>query len=219
MTTTKTTRNVVESAHRFGYSLIELLVVLAILMSTTVLVMPLFNPAVNVGAEFPSKTPEQVATAASLRAIHEAIVGENGLLENLASRPQLLPREISELVQSEAPARIKTRFPELTRFNPRYSLGWSGPYLQPTGKNRAGKPTLIDGWGNEFQLQIDFDRNGEIDENEMKYARIVSAGPNGRIDTPCNPQKMKPGSTGFGLSLNDCGDDLVIFLSIPDTRE
>ncbi len=203
-----------------GYSLIELLIVLVILVSTTVLAMPLFNPviALSDGSDH-KRSPQEVATFASMRAIREAIMGEHGLLMNLGNRTELLPHDVAQLVQEEPPQRIRTRFPELTRFNPRSGLGWRGLYLQATGKNQDGKPTLIDGWGREFQLQADFDLNGEIDKTEFKYARIVSAGSNGVFETPLNSKKMVPGITKASLGLADCGDDLVLFISVPDTRQ
>ncbi len=50
--------------------------------------------------------------------------------------------------------------------------------------------------------------------------RIVSAGPNGTVDTPSDVNNMKPGSdTQRELTLDKCGDDLVMFVKVPDFRQ
>ncbi len=203
---------------RAGFSLLELLVVLAILMATAVLIMPLFNPSV-VAADGTSKSANEISTQTSMKVIREVLVGEQGVLENMANRPNALPREIAELVQEEAPQHIQAAAPDLSRFNPFAGIGWRGPYLSPTGKNRKGQPTLVDGWGREFMLQVDFDSDGDVDDEEVKYIRVVSAGPNGEIETPLDPFNMRPGTNEQSLTLDDCGDDLVMFFSVPDIRQ
>lgn len=204
---------------RRAFSLLELLVVLVILMATAILVMPLFSPNV-VTSDGKVRTPNEITTETTMRVIRDVMVGEEGVMENLAHQPDALPRQVSDLVQEDAPTHVKSAAPELTSFNPFFGIGWRGPYLNSTGKNLEGKPTVVDGWGREFIFQLDFDSDGLVDEEESKYIRVVSAGPNGQIETPGDELNMKPGTNENGqLTKLECGDDLVLFLCVPDDRE
>jgi prepilin-type N-terminal cleavage/methylation domain-containing protein len=94
----------------------------------------------------------------------------------------------------------------------------------------AGEPALLDPWGAPYVLQIPppqafVDADGHLadvpDEERFRYARVVSAGPDGVLSTPC----FSGGGAG-GASWNaaarrasifagrpaDRGDDLVLFL-------
>ncbi len=203
---------------RAAFSLLELIVVLVILMATAVLVMPLFSPKV-VTPDGKVRTANEITTQSTMHVIRDAMVGKEGVMENLAHQPDALPREISDLVNEDAPTHVASAAPELTSFNPFFGIGWRGPYLNSTGKNDAGKPTIVDGWGHEFELQVDFDSNGQIDEEESRYIRVVSAGPNGEIETPGDEFNMKPGQNeNAQLTKEECGDDLVLFFCVPDDR-
>lgn len=203
---------------RNALSLLELMIVMAILMATAVLVMPLFTPNV-VTADGKVRTPNEITTESTMHVIRDAMLGEEGVMENLAHQPDALPREISDLVKEDAPSHVKSSAPELTSFNPFFGIGWRGPYLNSTGKNKEGIPTIVDGWGHEFELQVDFDSDGQIDQEESKYIRVVSAGPNGEIETPSDKLNMKPGNNqDVQLTKQECGDDLVMFLCVPDDR-
>lgn len=196
----------------------ELLVVLVILIATAAFVIPRFNVTVAT-ADGTAVTPQEIATQTSLQAIRQAIVGDQGILENLAHEPGALPREISELVEEKAPEHVQKTKQELTKYDPVFRIGWRGPYLFATGTNEIGKPTLVDGWGNEFKLQVDFDKNGQVNQTESQFMRVVSAGPNGEIETPEDVYNMKPGKDGQSeLTRSECGDDMVIFLRVPDVR-
>ena len=57
-----------------------------------------------------------------------------------------------------------------------------------------GEPSVLDPWGNPYVLQVPppqafpdrFGANTNLpDEVRFRYARVVSAGPDGRLDTPC----------------------------------
>jgi hypothetical protein len=92
--------------------------------------------------------------------------------------------------------------------------------VHATGRNKTGEPTIVDGWGNELELQVDFDQDGTINQTESKFIRVVSAGPNGEIETPDDITNMKPGENEVSeLTLSECGDDLVMFLRYPDNRK
>lgn len=214
-----TTRNsLVRDDARNAFSLLELLVVITILMATAILVMPLFSPNV-VTQDGKVRTPNEITTESTMQVIRDAIVGEEGVMENLAHQPDALPREISDLVKEDAPTHVKATAPELSTFNPFFGIGWRGPYLNSTGKDEEGKPTVVDGWGRPFELQVDFDSDGQVDEEESRYIRVVSAGPNGEIETPSDEFNMKPGIDGSNqLTKEECGDDLVMFFCVPDDR-
>ncbi len=215
---TLTNRSIRRPNYRAGLSLLELIIVMMILVATSVIVLPLLNTKI-VSSDGTEKSAPEITTESTLQVIRQAIVGEEGVMENLANHPDALPREISELVEEEAPDHVRMKAPELARFNPLIGIGWRGPYIVPTGKNEQGKPTVVDGWGREIVLQVDFDADGQVDSEESKYIRIVSAGPNGQIDTPSDSFNMQPGGNDDQqLTLSDCGDDLVMFLCVPDYR-
>ena len=155
----------------------------------------------------------------SLNTVRNAMAGEEGVIETLSHNSNALPRRINDLVCEEAPDHVSETAPELTEYDPINKIGWRGPYVHPTGRNEIGEPTIVDGWGNELEIQVDFDSDGNVDNTESKYIRVVSAGPNGEIETPADFSNMKPGEDESNeLTLSECGDDMVIFLRFPDKR-
>lgn len=107
-----------------------------------------------------------------------------------------------------------------------------------------GEPAIIDPWGNPYVLQVPpaeaFDE-GATDAERFKFARLVSAGPDGILSTPCFISKtsmdMGEGSYSWsgkqrlmrlgGLergadgrtSASIRGDDVVVFLNRADVYE
>ncbi|MEZ6094006.1 MAG: hypothetical protein R3C03_07170 [Pirellulaceae bacterium] len=202
-----------------GLSLLELLVVLVIVTATALIVIP----TLSVRIDTPTKnaaSPDEVVTQHTLTVLRDAMVGEDGVMENLAHKPEALPHQITELLDAEAPEHVQKSTPELAHYDPMIGIGWRGPYLIPTGRNELGLPTVVDGWGNEVKLQIDFDEDGEINQTESQYARVVSSGPNGLFETPGDLSNMKPGRDSVReLTMEECGDDVVLFLRTPDIRQ
>ena len=115
-----------------------------------------------------------------------------------------------------------------TSYDPISRRGWRGPYLLHEGEGfkyaadgdrpvpgnfthrygETGDPAVMDGWGNPIVLQEpDADGDGLIDFDEARHVRLVSAGPDGVIDT--DPDEMLPVPA-------DRGDDLVLFLRIAE---
>lgn len=204
---------------RRALSLLELMVVLTIMVATSLIVIPQFSNLQVTSPTGRKETPVEIATQATLHKVRDALVGENGVLESLSHKSNAMPRKINELVSEDPPEHIGATAPELKRYDPVNRVGWCGPYIYPTGKNEIGEPTVVDGWGNELQLQVDFDEDGQVDPTESKYIRVVSAGPNGQIETPADTGNMIPGKDEISeLTLNECGDDLVLFIRIPDRR-
>lgn len=201
-------------------TLMELMVVLLILIATSAIVIPSFNNLEIATPAGETANPVTIATQATMNTVREAIAGEDGVIETLSHKSNALPRNINDLVQEQAPDHMTEAAPELKFYDPINKIGWRGPYIHPTGKNEVGEPTVVDGWGNELELQADFDEDGQIDQIESKFIRVVSAGPNGQIDTPSDVANMKPGKNiDSELTLSECGDDLVVFLRFPDNRQ
>jgi hypothetical protein len=202
-----------------GMTLLELSVVLVILIAVALIVIPSLSVRLDTPAGN-SVTPDEIATQSTLAVVRDAMIGEDGVIENLAHKPEALPRSVTDLLVAEPPEYLRKRAPELARYDPLVRTGWRGPYLHPTGKTREGRPTLVDGWGNEIEMQIDFDGDGNIDHEESQFARLVSPGPNGAIETPVDKSKMKPDANeDLQLTLRECGDDIVMFLRVPDFRK
>lgn len=109
---------------------------------------------------------------------------------------------------------------------------WQGPYLSHTGArytvtdesldgsgtgftDRYGlddDPAVLDAWGRPIVLQVPDENatdmpngNGEFTPEQIRrlHARLVSAGPNGRIETPID--RLMPTEA-------ERGDDIVLFL-------
>ena len=107
-----------------------------------------------------------------------------------------------------------------------------------------GEPAILDPWGNPYVLQIPppqafpdrFGSNTNLpDEVRFRYARVISAGPDGRLDTPCFTvnttnrwatswnERTRRLCRQAGLIDGDDrsarGDDLVLFLVRNDVDE
>lgn len=103
-----------------------------------------------------------------------------------------------------------------------------------------GEPAAIDPWGNPYVLQIPPAQAFEgvntnlSDKTRFRYARVVSAGPDGRLSTPCFALNMtnrwdttwsedfrrlsrQAGRDGSGIAAR--GDDIILFLVRTDTDE
>ncbi len=204
---------------RRAVSLLELLVVLLILTAVSIIALPLCSVRVDT-PQGKQLSPDEIVTHSTLKVVQAAIAGEDGVIENLAHAPNALPRRISELLSDKPPEHIERQTPELRRYDPLVRIGWRGPYLIPTGQSKSGQPAVVDAWGNELELQVDFNEDGVVDREESMYMRIVSAGPNGMVETPADVKSMKPGANADReLTLEKCGDDLVMFVKIPDYRQ
>ncbi|QEG23097.1 prepilin-type N-terminal cleavage/methylation domain-containing protein [Mariniblastus fucicola] len=205
---------------RTGVTLLELMIVMLILTAIALIAIPSFSNLVVVTPGGNTECPVTITTQATMHTVRNAISGKDGVLESLSHKPNAIPREVCELVQEEAPELIEETAPELKHYDPVNRIGWNGPYVLPTGQKETGEPTVVDGWGNELQIQVDFDEDGTVNPTECKFIRLVSAGPNGQIETPADVSNMKPGKDETReLTLAECGDDLVMFLRFPDNRQ
>ncbi len=104
-------------------------------------------------------------------------------------------------------------------YDPTTGRGWSGPYLNQSlerpiyqvdadkgftsNYGTTGDPAPIDGWGKPIVLQQPVMTGGVFSKTSVVHARLVSAGPNGVIDTP--PTIMEPSSA-------QVADDILVYL-------
>jgi hypothetical protein len=231
-----------------GFSLVELLVVVSILIVLASFVIP------NVTAigEDSKVSAGQIA----LGVIREAITGTPGNPGFLNDMKPVLGYRVADLrVHDLLSASSCTN---CSAFNPFSGRGWRGPYInnvQPvwnisiqraglfpaaydrrfdsdsTFRDRkfyydaahsyygaAGDNAMADPWGNPIVIQVppaeEF-TNVVSDAKRFRYARLVSAGPDGVLDTPRDrlAGRQSDGTTAMR------GDDLVLFLNRADIYE
>jgi prepilin-type N-terminal cleavage/methylation domain-containing protein len=213
---------------RQGFTLIELVVVVAILAVVAGLVI------MNVAGV--NEHAEKTVAAASLHAVREALCGGPsgpGYLNDMKHEPDFDPAvlRIHDL--------LSTNFPGHRAFDPLTVRGWRGPYVRTEGAVRntnadrgglfpaaderrwsgdttfqargfyaadggalygsAGDLAVADPWGNPIVLQIP--------QTNLLYARVLSAGSDGVLDTP--PDVPVPDA-------DSRGDDLLLFLNRAD---
>ena len=162
------------------------------------------------------RTAPEIATAATLASVRDAILGtpaQPGLWQDLGEQQIYFPQTIADLF------RFSTNLPaNFQSFNPVTRLGWRGPYLSASDGSYAvnlannftstygndGDPAILDAWGRPVILQVPQVSGASLGD-EIKNARLVSAGPDGIIQTPLN--QLAP-------STNDCGDDVILFLQV-----
>lgn len=219
-------------------TLIELLVVLFILIALGGIALSLFMDIQNVKIGSEQKTIPETITNTTLQTLFKAIMGEgqtSGYFADLGQTSAYFPQTLADLF------RVPSYLPsELQTFRPSLRLGWRGPYLAyPTARygiesgstfvfrigfgadyGQPEDPTLLDAWGKPIVLQTELDEVLGTSDLDARYARLVSAGQNGILETPTGSDNIIPGNDPLTeLTLSECGDDLVLFLQVPDTRE
>ena len=201
-----------------GFTLIELILVVMVLAILAGVVVPLLGGLGNISTPLGPKSDRLIVTETSMRAIQDAIIGTEsrpGAWTDLGRKPNLFPIDLSLLLSQVHPTAAD--------FDPVTKIGWRGPYLRgATGSTATGTSNLVDGWGNLLKIFIpDINENSKIDRSELQYARLVSAGADGILDTvESNLEDYIPGGSdpSTGLTLEECGDDVLLFFFIADTR-
>jgi prepilin-type N-terminal cleavage/methylation domain-containing protein len=212
---------------RRGFSLVEMLVVVVVLATLAALVTPNFLGAIDEG--------QLTATTASLKSSRDAALSyEKDTFERLESPHALFvkPESIDTWTSPGVP-------------------GWNGPYLiTAPGTYPALSSDLaieggfdatyglegeffgLDAYARPIVLQIP-DLDGDVTPSieEHTYARWISAGPNGVIETPRTNAEVLPLPPQDPLppvpsavpdarypSKVQCNDDLVLYLKVADLR-
>jgi prepilin-type N-terminal cleavage/methylation domain-containing protein len=195
---------------RSGFTLLELVVVMTVLAVLAGLVL------LHMGA-FQIQASDQ-ATEITLDVVRDAILGTSagqGYQQDMKTFDagqaiSWLPSTLASLYNAPAGS---------AAYDPVTHFGWHGPYLNPTAGTykvniadgftadygATGDPTPVDAWNHPIVIQIP--------SSDPTYARLVSAGQDGIIQTPLNyldangkpypPKSMR-------------GDDVVLFLLRPD---
>ena len=202
---------------RYGFTLIELILVVMVLAILAGVVVPLFSGLGNLSTPLGPKSDRLIVTETSMRAILDAIVGTEsrpGAWTDLGRKPHLFPTDLSLLLSQVHPTAAD--------FDPVTKIGWRGPYLRGATGSATSTTNLVDGWGNALTIFIpDINQDSVIDQSELQYARLVSAGADGILDTAeSNLGDYIPGGSdpSTGLTLEECGDDVLLFFFIADTR-
>jgi prepilin-type N-terminal cleavage/methylation domain-containing protein len=204
------------SRRRFGFTLLELAVTTAVVGAMMCLAVPRLTRFSAASAD--------VVTQTTLAEVRRAIVDGYwpDMYERLpypvdsrrAAYPQLAYLYLNPQTYG---ADVTPAGTTAWTFDPLAKRGWSGPYLTGVGvyrlnaaENRGqaygenGDPAPLDGWGRAIVLQQPLESAGAPSAVDRRFARLVSAGPNGRIDAP--PDVLE-------LSLPQIGDDLVLYLT------
>lgn len=198
-------------SRRAAFTLAELVVVLVVIsIVATLVVLSTSSVAAQSSID---------GTRSSLASLREAIVGRTGFVASVARAPERVA-ELYERGASEP-------------FDPRTGIGWRGPYARgavaPYALDPArgfvaqygipGEPVPTDAWSNPIVLQLpDVDGDGVLSARERDHARLVSAGPDGTVQTPrTGAAALAPGDAYFP-SLAQCEDDLVLYVFLTDQR-
>jgi len=224
---------------RSGFTLVEMLIVIGILVAITGIVVVVVGDTLS--------TAQDVTTKTTLEAVRAAIVGTTtvpGFISDVGRNPS----SITDLLvcpsyTSEGNPPLHWRGPYLTssggRFpNPtladsitrRFSTFNTIWFVVPDGKALYGgndttpgtlDPAILDAWGNPVVLQVPnwgLYKAVEPDPLDWKYARIVSAGPDGIIQIPSLDAASTAPDHARLPYVSECGDDIVLYLKVADIR-
>jgi prepilin-type N-terminal cleavage/methylation domain-containing protein len=205
-----------------GFTLLELSVVLAILAAVAALVIPLVNDS--------DERSRDTAARASIQAVRDAFTGQ--FLQDMKYTPWYQSAPLSVRLHDLFSAnRIS---PDSNTYSLDTRKGWRGPYLDVSRASQitagdalipqyAGANDLapFDPWGRPMVIQ--YPLLPSLEES-LHYARIVSAGPDGIIQTPHDPVMSSPSLARLaGRESNSStqarGDDIVLFLNRADVYE
>lgn len=186
----------------------------------------------------------EASCAAQHRAVPAAFTGWDPARRRGWRGPYLVPG-----VRGFFPAKADRRFPDDATFAERRFFPDLGHLLLPaewkddakaSAYGFVGEPAAFDPWGNPYVLQIPPPQafaavTNTADTVRFRYARLVSAGPDGVLDTPCFlPNPTNEHATAWdararrlirqagridGTNVVARGDDLVLFLARGDVDE
>lgn len=189
---------------RRGLTLLELVLVVAVLAALGAIVVASLGHTVN--------TARDTLIRASLSQLRTVIL-DSYYHDQFDTLPY--PLDPSRLAYPQLVWLLVNPNPG-TPYDPVARRGWRGPYLLPPvgsqyvidatrgftaqyGEN--GDPALLDGWRRPIVLQQPVTIGSAASASDLRFARLVSAGANGVLDTP---------STALVPSASQVGDDLIL---------
>jgi len=188
-----------------GFTIIELVVVVAILAALAGMVVPLLG----------ATTDDSMlkATKVNLSHVRDVIMGNPerpGYFSDIGKLPEIMA-DLFIIPDGESPYNRNTRRgwrgPYVTNASGTYAIdvtrGFTSVYCY-AGLPTRDDPAILDAWRNPLVIQRP--ASGTVEQKSL-FTRIVSAGPDGIINTPIN--LLYP-------ELSDRGDDIVIFLRRAD---
>jgi len=202
-----------------GMTMLELLIVLSVLAVLAMIVTPLLSDRTSAASD-----SRWIATEVTMKAAREAISDYyadhfEGLPYPADSARTQHP-QLAYLYVNPVTFTSTSIGDDQWNYDPHTERGWSGPYLSPGGVyttdtltgvdagfdelyGEAGDPCPIDGWGNPIVIQQPQPLGSTASMHDRTYTRLVSAGPNGLVDTP--PDVLVPTDA-------EINDDIVLYL-------
>ncbi|MEO1525751.1 MAG: type II secretion system protein [Planctomycetota bacterium] len=202
-----------------GMTLFELLVVMSVLAVVGLLAVPALT---RQGQQSAVQT-----TIQSMSQLRQAVVSEfrDDMFESLPypADPSRLPHPQLKYLYENPDAYLQAD-PDSIEATKQWSYdattgrGWSGPYVDhgvsvpvryrvdlPAGFTRDygedGDPAPVDGWGRPIVIQQPVLSGASHSSTSINYARLVSAGPDGVLQT-----------SNADLEPTQTGDDVVVYL-------
>ena len=199
---------------RAAFTLVEMIVVLAILVAVAGMVIPLVGNTLD--------TSQRQATQASMSVLQNTIKGNRSLPGYWGDLRQLpwtmadlfvVPTDVSS---GHLPATLQT-------YDRNTGRGWRGPYIENTsgtyvvdttngftnftgtigsGYGMAGDQAVMDAWNRPIVIQFptkDSLGNTLTSDQQKLYARLVSAGTNHKLETQPS-------------DISATGDDIILYL-------
>ena len=233
-----------------GLTLLELVIVLAILSMFAGLVVYHLSPAeLTFSGAGGNKTAPRLATESTMYSVQQAMFGsaeKQGYWDDMNHDIWFWPRYLEWLSRAPTDAAIvdpysdplaATYYNSIMAYDVKKKVGWRGPYVQfqgipiPLNPSKGFTARLgggayrgpLDGWGRPIMVQlpstylgtgidpISARGNGAQEQYLYTNARLVSAGPNGILETELNINSLQT-YADFQLNPALAADDVVTWL-------
>jgi type II secretory pathway pseudopilin PulG len=204
---------VYKQCRRAGLTLVELLVVLVILIAVSgLLVVNFNNPSVK-GVGGTNLSANEAVTLATMRELEKTLIGGGSDQPSFFQDVGFLPERLASLFIGDTQDADGDPVDDVAdNYNVVTKVGWRGPYLLDEGyRYGAYNPGVGSNFTEDYAIDSDpvvldgFGRPIVMQQASTEYARIVSAGKNGVLET--DPESEIDGNRG---------DDIVRFLRATD---